>query len=227
MVLTLDVPVPSSAASCQAELCGVQWLLERRRDGVRCVAMDGEVLWEALLGLPEGRSLLRIRATVPRHPLEVELASETVLAPDGRVSGWIDAPLEFVLSVVDTSDETQEQELHVLEDKQLRTAWREQEGYHHPWRVALRRKPRKDARRMWLRMSIKNLGREPWRPQRCRLLLYGQELRALRDLVLGPRVAWTSAADESVRLLPLPGSGSADRARVLQPLFRRLGGTAS
>lgn len=228
MALKVEVPPPTSAKPVQVELCGVQWLLERRSDGVRCVATDGGVLWEGMIGLPGERVRLELEARPVQDPIELTLTSEVVLASGGRVRGWVTLPLELRLLACGAVGGTQE--LVALGDGELRTGWREEDGYYHPYQSALHRAPRREwsgrSRVVWVRMFLENRGETSVRPDRCRLDLSGHAMWLLRGLPLGPRVNWRFGDRDELRVLPLPGL-DAGSSSILAPNFRRTGETAS
>ncbi len=223
MALSANVPLPAWARPVRCQLCGVQWVLERRADGVHCVASDGAVLWEGMLGLPENDAELTLEVMPPRYPIELELESHIVLAPGGEVRGWIAVPLETRLL---WSGAGAVDELVRLEPPGLRVGWRDGEGYHHPLVARLSKAPRAERgeRCLWLRAYFSNRGPETVRPQRCRLSLASIRLRRMRGVVVGPRVTWVFGIRGGVRVTELPGW---KRPQILQPDFRRLGETAS
>ena len=202
MSFSVEVPLPSRSESSKVELCGVQWIFERRADGLHAVAHDGRLLFEGMLGVPEGDAALVVEAIPPRHPVEFHLASDVVLAPGGAVRGWIALPLDLRLCFG-------QDELVHLEHEGLRLGWRERGGYHFVQESTLHKAPRlgTDARRLWLRVSFVNQDRNVVRPSRSRLDLSRSEVLGLRGFAVGPRVDWILGPVGGVHLRRLPRLG--------------------
>jgi len=221
MGFRLDAPVPSVGRPVRLELLGVQWLFERRAEGVACVAVEESLAYEGLLGLPED-GLLRIEPVLPRHALEVRITSNLVLAPGSRVKGWLALPVEQRISFVDGDGA---QQLLVLEESRLRTGWRDGSGYYHPWTSGFHLQPRKDlGRRAWVRTFIRNRAADVIEADLCRLALGDLDVEVLRGLAIGPGVHWSFGIGGGVRVRPVPRfSGSP----VLRAGFPRFGEVAS
>lgn len=208
MHVDLRFEPPAAGRTQRLELAGVQWLVERARGGVRVVALDGEPLWKAILGLPAaGR--LSVFARFPAAPLEWEPSHPLLLAPGGALRGWLVVPLVCGLAWIG-ADGT-ERELALLPDPELKQGWREEDGYFHPWRSGLGDGPRGrralPARRAFCRLAVLNGGREVERIARLRLPLAGAEPARSRAGLVGPCVRVGLGPRGGTRLRPLPGTG--------------------
>ena len=229
MFYVLDAELPSQTEPLRKDFCGVQWLLERGVAGVNCVAIDGGILFEGLLGLPEEGGRLRFEATALRHPVELSLEKELALAPGGQLRGYVDVPLELRLLYVSAAEsegldirDTQEggQELVLLREPKLRLGWGERHGYYHPWRSTFRQLPSSEegrvARTLWLRMRINNPSKRVQKAKHCRLELGGNTAQILRGMAFGPALDWSLGPGGRVRYRELPELGNKEQAsRVL------------
>ena len=228
MACTIEIPLPGRNAPARVELCGMRWLLERRSNGIFCVAMDETLRFEGWIGLPEEDGLrARLELLAPQHPIELSLASEIVLAPQSVLAGWVPVPLNQRLLVQGSFGELC---LVMLEHPDLRIGWREGEGYHHAQRETFRAElePRgRDRGKLWLRFALDNAASSVdksvatvIRPKRCRLPLTNCDILSEHGLAIGPRVHWSFGERGRVEL-------EAPSASILAPAFRRAEGSAS
>jgi hypothetical protein len=203
VALSVDLPVPVRGVA-QVRLLDFEWTLEARPDGLRCMAVADRVRFDGWLGVPAGTACLHVSALPPRFRVEVELESDLVLVPGGAIRGWFDVPLRQRLWM--RGGNGAEHELCVVEDPELRTGWREGEGYYHPWRSAWTSRPGVPPvpARLWLRARAVNMGPAVARPRQLRLDLAGRELHLLRGLAIGPGIVWRLGREEEVELRRLP-----------------------
>lgn len=197
---SVDAPLPSSGRSVRVDLLGVQWLLERSPEGVRCLASEGEPVHDAILGLPEEGGFLRFECRPPEHAIELAIDTNVTLAPGGRVTGYFALPLDLCLCFV---SERARAELVLLRHRELRTGWRDGEGYFHPWRSPLHAKPRaREGRCLWLRLFARNGRNDALELTLLRLALAGHGVQVLRGFAIGPAVFWRAGRDPRLRPLP-------------------------
>lgn len=89
---TLRMALPMGGASTRLSLGRREFVLERRRGGYALLSLDGSEARTWWLGLPrEGE--LEVHLRVPRLPLRLSLRETLVLAPGGRVRGYVAIPL--------------------------------------------------------------------------------------------------------------------------------------
>lgn len=219
MLYVIDAELPSQAKPLRLDFCGVQWLLERDASGVRCLAIEGGILFEGLLGLPESGGRLRFAASALRHPVELTLAKEMALAPGGQLRGYVDVPLDQRLLYVseegsDASQIDAGQELVLLREPKLRLGWRDKDGYYHPWTSEFRQLPRYEAGRvgckLWLRMRIKNQSKQVQKAKHCRINLEGMTAQVLRGMAFGPGLDWSLGPGAHIHYRELPELGKKD-----------------
>ncbi|GEM_PF-2863660 len=214
MNLDLDVRVPSSGEPRRVDCAGIQILFERSMRGVRVVALESDPIWKAVLGLPE-TGVIRIAPRLPRHPLEWELESRVLLVPGGRVRGWLKVPVLLHLFWVEPGRDPLP--LAVLPDASLKTGWREEGGYFHPWSAPLSEGPwggrTLPSRRCWVRVVLEQSsegGPEAFPIERLGLHFEGLSPKRLRGDLIGPCVRWTRGPGGGQRLRLLPEWGNGD-----------------
>lgn len=219
MALQHAIPRPRVGAPTRVEVHGVRWLLEQRGTAVFCVAMDDTLLFEGYLALPAESEGLASEACIevhaPDYPVELSFANNIVLAPTGKLAGYVPLPTtqRFVVRT-----QAGAFVLATTSDRDLRLGFRENEGYHHAQEESLRDVmeplPR-DRNRFWIRLEIENRGCDVWRPKRCRLDLAGRDILRNGDVLIGPRVQWVRDEQEQLHIAAGPSHAVAPATPVV------------
>lgn len=223
MSCTTPISMPGIASPSRTEFFGVRWLLERRADGVFCVAMDDAgLLFEGFVGLPDQakeKIEARLELRAPENAVDITLANELVLTPKSKLAGWLPVPFNQRLVVNASFGDAP---VVTLGHPELRLAWREGEGYRHAqdesFRPDVTPLPR-DRRRMWLRVQLENRSAELVRPKRLPLELQSCDIVAAHGMAFGPKVLWDFAETSTVRFAK-PQSAEPNE-RLLSPDFQR------
>ena len=234
MALHHAISLPRVGAPTRVEVHGVRWLLEKRGAAIFCAAMDDTLLFEGYLALPaesedeastdqastgqasndQAREAC-IEVHAPDYPVELSFANSIVLAPTGKLAGYVPLPTtqRFVVRT-----QAGAFVLATTSDRDLRLGFRENEGYYHAQEESLRDVmeplPR-DRNRFWIRLEIENRGCDVWRPKRCRLDLAGRDILRNGEVLIGPRVQWIRDEQEQLHIAAAPSHAVAPATPVV------------
>jgi hypothetical protein len=187
---------PARGGSSRVQVGSHELILERGRGGDSLLWSDGREARRHALGLPDrGELLLELR--VPRLPVRVVARDQLILAPGGRLHGYVQVPLVPTLLLREPLG--QQRVLIELPNRELAAEWDERAG--HTFRVVspwhLRFPMRSGEPRVVVPMWLRNRGDEVESPGDLAIDLTTTPLHELRgSIVVQPqRLTWGAHAE--------------------------------